>query len=133
MNVSERTRRRVVAATTRRPSVRLQAIRVVYAQDPDPESSYLDQDEFEDRQAEYKRGDFHFVSARAEAEVVIEGVIQTLTSGGLNGIESDSEQEYLDEIIAEEWKSLRDVLKAVGVSTAELPLEIDPKWVEWRT
>lgn len=133
MSSLERTRRRVVAATARRPSVRLQSICIVIEPDPDPETSYLDQEEFEDRRAEYKRGDFNFVSAHAEAEVVIEGVIQTLTSGGLNGIESDSEQEYLDEIIAEEWKSLRDILKTVGVSTGELPLEVDPKWVEWRT
>src|SRR5512143_1062878 len=133
MNDSERTRRRVVAASARRPVVRLQAIRVVFEQDPEPDASYLDQDEFEDRRTEYKRGKFNFVSARAEAEVNIEGVLQTLTSGGLNGIESDSEQEYLDEIIAEEWKTLRNVLKTVGVPTAELPLEVDPAWVEWRT
>lgn len=123
----------MVAASARRPVVRLQAIRVVFEQDPEPDASYLDQDEFEDRRAEYKRGRFNFVSARAEAEVNIEGVLQTLTSGGLNGIESDSEQEYLDEIIAEEWKTLRNVLKTVGVPTAELPLEVDPGWVEWRT
>jgi hypothetical protein len=132
MSPSERTRRRVVAAQTRRPSVKLQAVRVIFDQDPDPDASYLDQEEFEDRRAEYKRGDFSFVSARAEADVVIEGILQTLQSGGLNGIESDSEQEYLDEIAAEEWKALRGVLKTVGVPTSELPVEVDPSWVEWR-
>lgn len=133
MNDSERTRRRVVAAQARRPAVALQAVRVVFEPDLDPDSSYLDQDEFEDRRKAHKRGEFSFVSARAEADVVIEGVVQTLTSGGLNGIESDSEDEYLTEIAAEEWNSLRNVLKTVGVPTAELPLEVDPTWVEWRT
>lgn len=126
-------RRRVVAAPSRRPQVELQAIRVLFEQDPDPDASYLDQDEFEDRARAYKRGEFSFVSARAQAEVVIEGILQVLESGGLNGIESDSEQEYLDEIIAEEWKALRGVLKTVGVPTSELPVEVDPMWVEWRT
>jgi hypothetical protein len=132
MSSLERTRRRVVAAQARRPQVKLQAVRVIFDQDPDPEASYLDQDEFEDRRAEYKRGEFNFVSARAEADVVIEGILQTLQSGGLNGIESDSEQEYLDEIGTEEWKALRGVLKTVGVPTSELPVEVDPGWVEWR-
>ena len=59
--------------------------------------------------------------------------MQTLRSGGLNGIESDSEQDELDEIIHEEWSRLRDVLKTVGVPTDQLPLEVDRSWVEWRT
>lgn len=113
--------------------MRLQAIRVLFEQDPDPDASYLDQEEFEERARAYKQGDFGFVSVRAEAEVVIEGILQTLESGGLNGIESDSEQEYLDEIVTEEWKTLRNVLKTVGVPTSELPVEVDPMWVEWRT
>jgi hypothetical protein len=132
MSSLERTRRRVVAAQARRPAVKLQAVRVIFDQDPDPDTSYLDQDGFAERRAEYKSGLFFFVSARAEADVVIEGILQTLQSGGLNGIESDSEQEYLDEIAAEEWKALRGVLKTVGVPTSELPLEVDPSWIEWR-
>jgi hypothetical protein len=106
---------------------------VIFEQDPEPDTSYLDQDEFEDRRAEYERGKFNFVYAHAQAEVVIEGVTQVLESGGLAGIESDSEQEYLDEIAAEEWKTLRGILKTVGVPTSELPVEVDPMWVEWRT
>jgi len=133
MSSLERTRRRVVAAQTRRPSVKLQAVRVIFDQDPDPDTSYLDQDGFAERRSEYKSGLFFFVSARAEADVVIDGILQTLQSGGLNGIESDSEEEYLTEIAAEEWKALRGVLKTVGVPTSELPLEVDPGWVEWRT
>ena len=71
--------------------------------------------------------------AYAEADVLIEGIEQTLTSGGTWGIEDDAEDEYLDEIIEQEWSALRGVLKTVGVSTDQLPLEIDRAWIQWRT
>lgn len=132
MSLSERTRRRVVAAPARRPAVKLQAIRVIFDRDEEPDVSYLDQKEFAERRGEYESGLFFFVRARAEAEVVVEEVVQTLTSGGLNGIESDSEDEYIEAIAGEEWAALRGILKTVGVPTSELPVEIDLKWVEWR-
>lgn len=116
----------------RRASVRLETVRIVVDQDTDPDPSYLDQEEFEDRRREYERGDFGFVFVRAEADVVIGDLVQTLRSGGLYGIESDSDESYISEVAAEEWSSLRDVLKAVGVPTSELPVEVDPTWVEWR-
>ena len=124
-------RRRVVAAPTRK--VELRGIRVIFEEDLDPDVSYLEQDEFEDRLAAYKKGKFNLVGVRVEAEVLIAETTQTLSSPGLGGIESDSEQEYLDEIIAEEWKALRAVLKTVGVSTEELPLEVDRAWITWET
>jgi hypothetical protein len=126
-------RRRVVAAPARRPPAELRAIRVIFEPDPDPDTSYLEQDEFEERLATHKKDEWNFVGCHAEAEVVIEEITQTLTSGGLWGIESDSEQEHLDEIIAGEWAALRNVLKTVGVPTSELPIEVDRAWVEWRT
>lgn len=66
-----------------------------------------------------------FMHVFAEAEVVIEGIEQTLTSGGMWGIEDDAEDEYLDQIIEQEWETLRVVLKTVGVSTEQLPLAAD--------
>lgn len=125
-------RRRVVAAPTRKPPVELRAIRVIFAHDPDPDASYLEQDEFEDRLEAYKRGDFSFLSAHAEAEVIVEEISQTLRSGGLYGIESDSEDEYIDEIAAQEWGALRGVLKTVGVPTDQLPLDVQREWIKWR-
>jgi hypothetical protein len=127
-------RRRVVAAPARRPPAELQAVRVIFEPDPEPDTSYLEQDEFADRRAEHEQGEWHLVGCRAEAEVVIapETTVQTLRSGGLYGIESDSEQEYLDEVVHGEWSRLRDVLKTVGVPTDQLPLEVDRSWVEWR-
>ena len=108
-------------------------MRVIVESDPDPDASYLEQEEFEDRLKSYKKGDFELQGVRAEAEVVIEGITQTLTSGGLSGIESDSEENFFDEIIAKEWETLRAVLKTVGVPTEQLPLDVDRAWVEWRT
>lgn len=114
-------RKRVVEATRRRTAPTVQEIRVCVMPDEDPDTSYLDQDEFADRRAEYENGDFAFVGVRAEAEVVIEGVSQTLTSGGMWGVESDS-KEYIEEVAVEEYGALRDILKAVGVSTSEVPV-----------
>lgn len=136
MSDSSRPRRRVVEATARRPPAELQAIRVVVEHDPDPDVSFMDQEGFEDRRAEYERRDFNFVGVRAEAEVTIEGIMQTLTSGGLWGIESDLGNEYFSDIAVEEYEQLRKILKTIGVPTAQLP-KGDPEqvraWMEWRT
>lgn len=134
MNDPPRTRRRVVEAPGRKPAVKLHAVRVIAELDPNPDPSYLEQDEFKDRRAAYyERDEFSLICIYAEAEVWIEGVAQTLTSAGLYGIESDSEREYFDEIRDQEWASLRNILKAVGVSTDQLPLEAKREWTEWRT
>ena len=125
-------RRRTVHAK-RKPPAELREIRVVILEDPDPDPSFLDQEGFEDRREAYQRGDFYFVGIRAEAQVVIEGTIQTLQSGGLWGIESDSDQSFFNEVANEEWDQLRSVLKTVGVPTKELPLKADPEWIEWGT
>jgi hypothetical protein len=126
-------RRRVVAAPARKPPAELHSVRVIFEPDQDANTSYLKHEGLEERLAEYKKGAFSFVCVRAEAEVLIEEIPQTLTSGGMPGIESDSEDEYLDEIIDGEWKALRAVLKTVGVSTEQLPLGFDRAWIEWRT
>jgi hypothetical protein len=132
-NALPRARRRVVAAPARKAPAELQGVRVIFAEDPHPDASYLDQAEFADRRAAYRRGEFRFVGVHAEAEIRIEETTQTLMSSGLWGIESDSEEEYLDEIVDHEWSTLRNVLKTVGVPTDQLPLEVDRTWVEWRT
>lgn len=127
------TRKRVVEAAARKRSApQLHDIRVVVLPDEDPDTSYLDQDDFEDRREAYQRGDFTFVGVRAEAEVAIGGIIQTLTSGGLWGIESDSGDDHFKEVANEEWHELRKILTDVGVPTSQLPQNVDPKWMKWR-
>jgi hypothetical protein len=125
-------KRVVVEATRKRRSPKLHAIQVIVMPDDDPDISFLDQDEFEDRKEAYRRGDFSFVGVRAEAEVVVDGIVQNITSGGLWGVESDSGDEYIKEIAGEEYNDLRQILKTLGVPTSELPAEVDPKWIEWR-
>lgn len=128
-------RKRVVDVPRKRSAPELQGIRVLVLHDDDPDPSYLDQDEFEDRKAEYENGDFSFVGVVAEADVVIEGTVQTLKSGGLWGIESDSGEEYIEDTALEEYDGLRDVLKAVGVSTSQVPpgdREMIRPLIQWR-
>jgi hypothetical protein len=127
------TRKRVFEAPAHKtPKVKLETVRVIVEHDEDPDTSYLEQDEFEERLAAYQNGDFTFVGVRAEADVVIGGVSQTLTSGGLWGIESDSGKEYIEEVAGEEYSELRKILTEVGVPTAKLPQTITPRQIEWR-
>lgn len=130
MNAS---RRRVVEAPARKERPVLKAIRVVLEPDPEADVSYLAQDDFADRRRAHKRGEFSFVACYAEADVDIHETPQVLRSLGLGGIESDTDEEALADLVAEQWLVLRQVLTAVGVSTAELPVEVDREWIEWRT
>ena len=67
------------------------------------------------------RGDWHYMGIRAEAEIVIlsgkmGATSQTISSGGLWGIESDSGNDYLQSIEQEELSELRAQLKELGFS-----------------
>jgi hypothetical protein len=82
--------------------------------DPFPDLSYLEQPGFEDRLQQFRNDEFSFVGISAEAEIVVNGVCQMITSGGLWGIESDSDQTYLDEIAQEELAELKVILESIG-------------------
>jgi hypothetical protein len=75
-----------------------------------------------ERMERLQRGDWCYIGIRAEAEVLIpsssEGasIVQEITSGGLWGIESDSDASYLKEVEGEELSELRKQLYAVGFS-----------------
>ena len=71
---------------------------------------------FQERRQQYDNGDFGFIGIQAEAEIVVAGVCQTITSGGLWGIESDSTPDYLSEIEQEEIEQLQEILHALGFS-----------------
>jgi hypothetical protein len=114
-------RKRVVDVPTRRSAPQLQQIRVRVMHDESPDTSFLDQPGEEERREALERGDFSFVGVRAEAEVVVEGVIQTITSGGLWGVESDS-GDYIEDVALEEYDNLREILKVIGVSTSQVPV-----------
>jgi hypothetical protein len=123
----------VVEVPTRRPPAELRALRAIVEEDPDPDVSYLAQEDLAERRAAHERGEFGFCGVRVEADVLIEGTEQTLMSPGLWGVENDLGDDELDQLVAEEWSALRNVLKAVGVPTAQLPLDADRDWLEWRT
>lgn len=75
------------------------------------------------RLQDYKRmeslnqGDWCFIGIRADAEIVVDGVVQEISSGGLWGIESDSDRAYLTEIEGEQLSELRGQLRALGFGT----------------
>lgn len=77
------------------------------------------------RMESLSRGDWSFVGIRAEAEVIStvqesgsnwHGVIQTVSSGGLYGIESDAEDSYLESVERDELDNLKSELVALGFS-----------------
>jgi hypothetical protein len=113
-------------------AVTLRSIHILVLHDEVADASYLDQDCFADRREAYERGEFSFVGVRAEAEVVIQGVIQTLMNGGLWGIESDSGKNYIQEVAETQWAALRDILLTVGVPASELPAAVNPSWMVYR-
>jgi len=57
-----------------------------------------------------------FEGVRADARVIINGTVQVVTSGGLYGIESDSEANYFDEVGKEQLAELKGQLHALGFS-----------------
>ena len=100
---------------------RIVSISTKHHWDPFPDTSYLEAPEFEDRLQQYRNGDFSFIGISAEAEIVVNGVCQTIISGGLWGIESDSDQQYLSEVEQEELDQLKAILQSLGFSDNELP------------
>lgn len=127
--------RRVVHAGTaprRRSKIKLEEIHVLVLPDDDPDTSFLEQEGFEDRLAQYQNGDFTFVGIRVEAEVDIDGTTQTITSPGIWGVESDSEESHLKEMADEEWTQLREILLTIGVPSKQIPQKLNQR-LEWRT
>ena len=72
------------------------------------------------RMMDLERGNFAFIGIGAEAQVAIpcdnqgNSIVQTLHSGGLWGIESDSGNDYLEEVGKEQLAELKDQLHAIG-------------------
>jgi hypothetical protein len=60
-------------------------------------------------------GNWCFIGIIAKAKIVTEnGTLQTIRSGGLWGIESDSDKSYIAEIEQEQLAELRKELTALG-------------------
>jgi hypothetical protein len=75
---------------------------------------------------EYNNGYWHFIGIRAEAEVGVKlngsdsWKLDELTSGGLWGIESDSDKDHFKEVAGEELSQLRKILEAYGFSEKQI-------------
>lgn len=91
----------------------------------DADTSYLEQDGFEDRLAEYKRGEFGFIGIRAMVHVKVpsqSGDFSTMVpieSAGLWGIEDDSGADYLKSVYAEECDELAELLTQMGMTVTD--------------
>jgi hypothetical protein len=85
--------------------------------DLDPDSSYLEQEGFEERLDQYQRDLFAFVGVRVEVRVhdTATGVVTNVTSPGLWGIEDDSGADYLRNIGTDELALIEDELAARGI------------------
>jgi hypothetical protein len=108
---------------------RIHRVIVNRIEDQQPDASYLEQEGlgFEDRLQQYRDGQFSFVGVQAEAEVLIpatehehstkgHAIVQRITSGGLWGIESDSDAPYFVEIEKEQLDELAQQLYGLGFS-----------------
>ena len=134
-----------LAAT--RPVLDLVTISLLF--DADPDLSYLAQDYAEDditpmeqaryqrqdreRLAAYRRGEWYMVGVRADAIILIPRggstwQLQTIRSGGLWGIESDSEPSYFTEVGADEAGELKQQLELLCVDLTTWPATLpEPK------
>lgn len=109
---------------------RILAVRIIYKRDTDADTSYLEQDEFQERFRQYREGQFDFIGIRADAEIGIPQnpaknaktdsgvyIVQNIRSSGLWGIESDSGREHIESVEKEQLGELKTELTALGFST----------------
>jgi hypothetical protein len=89
---------------------------------PEEVRKYVRQDY--ERMESLNAGHWCYIGIRATAEIAVSSVgiaggalIQTIRSGGLWGIESDSDKDHFAEVETEELAQLRVELKAIGFST----------------
>jgi len=87
--------------------------------DDDPDTSYLDQEGFEDRKKSYEQGCFNFCGVRAKIRLEIPNgeskILQSIESPGLWGIEDDSGEDYFNEVFEEEKETLIQMLETMGM------------------
>ena len=111
-------------------TVRAADLERIVEDDPYPDLSWLEPDANPanaeanaERLAACREGEWHCIGVRARAAFLIDlghGVlIQTVESPGLWGIESDSDPEYLDQVFAEEARTLRGILAQLNVTVIE--------------
>lgn len=103
-------------------------IEIIYQVDDDPDLSWLDQTDeemgegFEEsarkRLATYGH-DWYMIGIWAEATIGSGGPFQTIRSGGLWGVESDSDVQYITDIERDERDELISILRAINIDVRE--------------
>lgn len=102
-------------------TIKVKDVRMEIIPDGDPDPSYLEQEGFEDRLAAYQSGEFSFVGVRAVAEILLSsGILQSIESPGLWGVEDDSGDDYFRSVFEEELSTLRSMLNELNVPPEEL-------------
>jgi hypothetical protein len=109
-------------------SATLDNVTIEIVPDQDADTSYLEQDEFANRLAEYRRDEFYFVGIRLVAEIAIPdglgSIMQTITSPGLWSVESDSGEDYFRSVATDEAETLREMLSELNVTGTFEPTTI---------
>ena len=104
-------------------TVARQSFRRIERIDEYPDTSWLDDESGRERLVAFREGCWHLIGIQASANVLIplgdHLVTQTVTSPGLFGIESDSDEDYLDQVFDEECANLAAMLIAIGVTVTE--------------
>jgi len=78
------------------------------------------QQDFERMEA-YNRGDWYIMGIIAKATIkTVSGLLQTIRSSGLWGVESDSDKSYLREVACEELAGLANELESLGFGNAAI-------------
>jgi hypothetical protein len=85
---------------------------------PEEVRSYVKQDY--ERMESLNAGHWSYMGIRAEAEIILDpfgiATVQRISSGGLWGIESDSDASYITDVENDELSDLRHELHAIGFS-----------------
>ncbi len=77
-----------------------------------------------DRMMMFENGNVYQIGIIAEAQIMLpigngSSIIQTITSGGLWGIESDSDKAYIKEIETEQLEELKGYLKQLNIECSD--------------
>jgi hypothetical protein len=104
---------------------RIISIKIKVMPDEDADLSFIDPVEDKDLLAAYECGEREMLSVQAEAEVVLseQDIVQTITSGGLWGIDCDrstQSEEYINVISQEEFQELANELGALGFEEEQI-------------
>lgn len=97
--------------------MKILSIKLHHVDDIDPDLSYLDKTADAERLSSFGYSwNMLGVYVSADVQTSDRGVIQTIRSGGVYGVESDSGKDYLDELETEEILDLTSELLAIGFS-----------------